>query len=282
MSVLNESAAKPGWWRQSGVQPQLLFGTALIALLLAMVIAPQLFSSQSPTAIDLAQALQPPSQAHWFGTDDVGRDIYTRVIYGARITLGVVAGSLLIAAFVGGWLGLLAGFYGRTVDMLSGRVIDVVLSFPPIILGVIITGILGPGLQNLVLALSLVYLPVFFRIARSGAISEANKTYVEAARALGMSRRRILARHIARNVLPLLLLQYMILFPLALQIEAALGFLGLGIQPPTPDWGAILEQSKDFVLFAPWMSLFPGLFILLSAFGVMLAGRGLQQRLGLD
>lgn len=282
MSVFNESAAKPGGWRQLGVQPQLLFGTALMVLLLAMVIAPQLFSSQSPTAIDLAQALQPPSQAHWFGTDDVGRDIYTRVIYGARITLGVVAGSLLIAALLGGWLGLLAGFYGRTVDMISGRVIDVVLSFPPIILGVIITGILGPGLQNLILALSLVYLPVFFRIARSGAISEANKTYVEAARALGVSRGRILARHIARNVLPLLLLQYMILFPLALQIEAALGFLGLGIQPPTPDWGAILEQSKDFVLFAPWMSLFPGLFILLSAFGVMLAGRGLQQRLGLD
>jgi peptide/nickel transport system permease protein len=141
---------------------------------------------------------------------------------------------------------------------------------------VVITGVLGPGLQNLVLALSIVYLPVFFRIARSGAVSEANRTYVEAARSVGVSEAAIVLRHVLPNVLPLVLLQYMILFPLALQIEAALGFLGLGIQPPTPDWGAILEQGKNYILFAPWMSIFPGLFILVTALGVILLGRGLQ------
>jgi peptide/nickel transport system permease protein len=141
---------------------------------------------------------------------------------------------------------------------------------------VVITGVLGPGLQNLVLALSIVYLPVFFRIARSGAVSEANRTYVEAARSIGVSESAIVLRHVLPNVLPLVLLQYMILFPLALQIEAALGFLGLGIQPPTPDWGAILEQGKNYILFAPWMSIFPGLFILVTALGVILLGRGLQ------
>jgi peptide/nickel transport system permease protein len=220
--------------------------------------------------------MQPPSAEHWFGTDETGRDIYARTLYGTRVTLSVVAGSLLISAALGGLLGLAAGFFGAWIDMVLARLVDVVLSFPPIILGVVITGVLGPGLQNLVLALSIVYLPVFFRIARSGAVSEANRTYVEAARSIGVSESAIVLRHVLPNVLPLVLLQYMILFPLALQIEAALGFLGLGIQPPTPDWGAILEQGKNYILFAPWMSIFPGLFILVTALGVILLGRGLQ------
>ncbi len=140
----------------------------------------------------------------------------------------------------------------------------------------VITGILGPGLRNLVLAMAIVYAPVFFRIARAGAIAEGARTYIEAARALGLSEWTILRRHVARNVWPLIFLQYMILFPLALQIEAALGFLGLGVQPPTPDWGSILAQAKDLLLAAPWMSIFPGAFILISAAAVILIGRSLQ------
>jgi ABC-type dipeptide/oligopeptide/nickel transport system permease subunit len=130
---------------------------------------------------------------------------------------------------------------------------------------------------NLVLALALVYVPVFFRIARSGALAEVGKTYVEAARALGAGPNRILLRHVLPNVLPLIFLQYTILFPLALQIEAALGFLGLGVPPPVPDWGASLEQAKNFVLAAPWMSIYPGLAVLVAALGIVLLGRGLQR-----
>ena len=148
--------------------------------------------------------------------------------------------------------------------MVLGRIVDVILSFPPVILGIMVTGILGPKTANLVFALATVYMPVFFRIARSGALSEAGQTYVEAARSIGLSEGAILFRHVLRNVLPLILVQYVILFPLVLQIEAALGFLGLGVQPPTPDWGAILQQSKDYILLAPWMSAFPGLAILLD------------------
>ena len=196
------------------------------------------------------------------------------------MTLSIVAGSMLISAVIGGFLGVVAGFTGKLTDMTFGRLIDVVLSFPPIILGVVISGVLGPSVTNLVIALSVVYIPTFFRIARSGAISESARTYVEAARSVGLRRRTILFRHILRNVMPLIMLQYMILFPLVLQIQAALGFLGLGVQPPTPDWGAILEEGKDYILFAPWISLFPGLFIMTSALAVTLLGRGIQKRMG--
>jgi peptide/nickel transport system permease protein len=260
-------------WRN----PELTIGVVLVAAILLVVAFPGLFATHSPVAIEVARALQPPSGTHWFGTDDVGRDVYARAIYGARVTLGTVAFSLLVSALVGGVFGLIGGFVGRLTDLVAGRVIDVMLSFPPIVLGVVITGVLGPGIPNLMLALSIVYVPVFFRIARSGAMTEAQLTYVEAARALGLSEPAILMRHIARNVLPLVLLQYTILFPLALQIEAALGFLGLGVQPPTPDWGAALNEGRNYLLVAPWMSIFPGLFILVSALSVILLGRGLQR-----
>lgn len=258
------------------ITPGLALGMILLAGFAVMVAVPGLVAPQSPIAIDPARALQPPSAAHLFGTDDVGRDVFARVIHGARVTLGLVAGSLLIAAVLGGGLGLAAGFAGGLADLVAGRLADMVLTFPPVIAGVVITGVLGPGAGNLILALSVVYLPTFFRIARSGAISEAARPYVEAARACGSTSAAILRRHILPNVLPLIVLQYVILFPLALQIEAALGFLGLGVSPPTPDWGAILEQGKNFILVAPWLSLWPGLFILLSAVAVGMIGRALQ------
>jgi peptide/nickel transport system permease protein len=217
--------------------------------------------------------------AHLFGTDDVGRDVFARVVHGARVTLSICAGALFISALVGGALGLVSGFVGGVADMVLGRIVDVVLSFPPVVLGIMVTGILGPKTTNLVFALATVYMPVFFRIARSGALAEAGQTYVEAARSIGLSEGTILCRHVLRNVLPLILVQYVILFPLVLQIEGALGFLGLGVQPPTPDWGAILQQSKDYILLAPWMSAFPGLAILWTALGLMLVGRSLQRRL---
>ncbi len=253
--------------------------TMLLLLLAVLVVAPEWVAPMSPLAVDPSKALQPPSAHHWFGTDDVGRDIFSRVVHGARITLGLVAGALFASALVGGLLGLVAGFLGGKFDLLAARGVDVILTFPPIIAGVVITGVLGPGARNLVLALAIVYLPMFFRIARSGALSEAGKTYVEASRALGFGQWSILFRQVMPNVLPLVLMQYVILFPLALQIEAALGFLGLGVAPPTPDWGSILEQGKNFILVAWWISLWPGLCLLLSAFAVMVAGRSIQNRL---
>lgn len=260
-------------------EPGLVIGLVLLALLLLVALFPGLFASQSPFDVFIDHAMLPPSWDNWFGTDDVGRDILARVVYGTRVTLSICAGSLLISAVVGGGLGLTSGFFGGWVDQALGRFVDVLLSFPPIILGVIITGVLGPEIGNLILALSIVYMPVFFRIARAGAMSEVGKTYVEAARSIGVRDSVVLRRHVTRNVMPLILTQYMILFPMILQIQAALGFLGLGVQPPTPDWGAILEQGKDYILYAPWISVFPGLAVLLAALALMLVGRALQKRM---
>lgn len=260
-------------------EPGLCLGLVLSAVLLLISLAPGIFAFQSPLVIDSAIALQPPSWDHWFGTDEVGRDMYARVIYGTRITLSIVAGSLFLSALLGGVFGLISGFFGGMIDQVLGRFIDVMLSFPPIILGIVITGILGPETINLLLALSIVYLPVFFRIARAGAMSEVQLPYVEAARSIGLRDRTILRRHVTRNVIPLMLTQYMILFPLILQIHAALGFLGLGVQPPTPDWGAILEQAKDYILIAPWLSVFPGVAVLVTSLSLILIGRSLQSRM---
>jgi peptide/nickel transport system permease protein len=280
---MNVSAVTPGRYRRflggARKEPDLALGVVLLAFIVLVLVAPGVFTSHSPYSVSVDKALEPPSRLHPFGTDDVGRDVLARVVYGARTTLTICAGALMAAALLGGALGLVSGFVGGRIDMLFSRLVDVVLSFPPIILGVMVTGILGPTSVNLVFALATVYMPIFFRIARAGAMAEAGLTYVEAARSIGLSEPAILLRHVIRNVMPLLLVQYMVLFPMVLQIQSALGFLGLGVQPPTPDWGAILQQSKDYILLAPWMSAFPGLAILVAALALMLVGRGLQRRL---
>lgn len=264
------------------ITPGLVLSLLLLAAFAVLIVAPGLVAVQSPYDVDPSRALLAPSATHLFGTDDVGRDVFARIIHGTRVTLGLVAGSLLLSALVGGGLGLVAGYAGGWFDLAASRLADMVLTFPPIIAGVVITGVLGQGAGNLVLALTVVYLPTFFRIARSGALAEAARTYVEAARALGFPEWNILLRQVMPNVLPLVVLQYVILFPLALQIQAALGFLGLGVAPPTPDWGATLEQGKNFILVAWWLSLWPGVFLLASAVAVTILGRALRDRLGGD
>jgi peptide/nickel transport system permease protein len=283
MSVSSTTTCKPGRLAQIAIrarrEPDLALGLVIAGLVLPVMLFPDLFTAHSPLAINVDKAMEAPSSLHLFGTDDVGRDVLARVVYGARITLSICASALIAAALIGGGFGVISGFVGGRIDMLLGRLIDVILSFPPIILGVMVTGILGPKTLNLVFALTAVYVPVFFRIARSCAMAETGLTYVEAARSIGLSEPWILYHHVLRNVLPLILVQFMVLFPLVLQIQSALGFLGLGVQPPTPEWGAILQQGKDYILLAPWMSAFPGAAILITALALMLVGRGLQRRM---
>ncbi len=279
MSVISDASRySPKILHRHLREPDLAIGLAITAFIVVVVLFPGLFSGQSPLAINVSRSLEPPSALNLFGTDDVGRDVLARIVHGARVTLLVCAGALAAAALIGGALGILSGFVGGRVDMLLGRLTDVVLSFPPIILGIMVTGILGPSTANLAMALTVVYVPSFYRIARSGALAEAGRPYVEAARSAGASEARILVHHVTRNVVPLVLMQCVVLFPLVLQIQAALGFLGLGVQPPTPDWGSILQQGKDYILIAPWMSAFPGLAILITSLALMLVSRALQRR----
>ena len=250
-------------------------GLLLCILFAAVSLAPGLFAGP-PDAVSIIERLQPPSAHYPFGTDETGRSVYARVVHGTGITLGMVGASLALAALLGGLLGALAGFNGRIPDLILSRVADAVLAFPPIILGVVLASTFGAGAAKLVLALAVVYGPVFFRVARAEALVQSGAAYVEAARALGHSEAAVLLRHVLRNVVPVVLLQCVILFPLALQIEAALGFLGLGVPPPTPDWGASLQESRNYLTSAPWLAVFPGLTLLLAAITASLLGRALQ------
>ncbi|MBP0445856.1 ABC transporter permease [Roseomonas sp. SSH11] len=252
-----------------------LLGGGLVVLFLAISIAPGLFAG-SPDAVAVTRRLEAPSAEFWFGTDETGRDVYARVVHGAGSTLGVVATAIALAGVLGGSLGALAGFAGRLPDLALSRSADALLAFPPIILGVVLASTLGTGAGNLILALAIIYAPVFFRVARAAALMETGRAYVEAARTLGHGEWAVLTRHVARNVAPSVVLQCVILFPLALQIQAALGFLGLGVPPPSPDWGASLQESRNYLTVAPWLAIFPGLALLLAAMATSLLGRALQ------
>lgn len=261
---------------------ELLLGTILTGLLVIVLAAPGLWTPYGPNEIDTTKALQAPSAAHLMGTDELGRDVATRVLWGTRVTLGMVALALGIPAVLGMILGLVAGYFRGPTDAVLSRGVDVLLSFPSMITAVIITGILGPGIRNGVIALALVYIPMFFRVARGATMAEANQTYVEAARALGVRSASTVFRHVARNIVTPIVIQFTILFPAAIQIAAALGYLGLGVQPPVPEWGAILNQGKNYLFNAPWISIFPGMAIVYSAVALSTLGRGLRTALDPD
>lgn len=263
--------------RAFGKNRELMIGALLTGFLISVLAVPGVWTPYGPNEIDTSKALQAPSAAHLFGTDELGRDVATRVLWGTRVTLGMVALALGIPAVLGMILGLLAGYFRGPTDAVLSRAVDVLLSFPSMITAVIITGILGPGIRNGIFALALVYLPMFFRVARGATMAEANQTYVEAARALGVRSISTVFRHVARNIVTYIVIQFTILFPAAIQIAAALGYLGLGVQPPTPEWGAILNQGKNYLFNAPWISIFPGLAIVFSAVALSTLGRGLSK-----
>jgi peptide/nickel transport system permease protein len=258
---------------------ELAIGVLLAAILLAVSLAPGLFAGP-PEAVEVTRRLESPSAQFWFGTDETGRDVYARVVHGAGTTLGIVGAAIAVAALLGGGLGAIAGYMGRVPDLALSRAADALLAFPPIILGVVLASTLGAGAGNLILALAIIYAPVFFRVARAAGLMESQRAYVEAARTLGHGEWAVLLRHVARNVAPVVVLQCVILFPLALQIQAALGFLGLGVPPPTADWGASLQESRNYLTVAPWLAIFPGLALLLAAVAASLLGRALQTRDG--
>jgi peptide/nickel transport system permease protein len=227
----------------------------------------------------MASALKAPSWTHPFGTDRFGRDVLSRTIYGSRIALVVAASSVAIALLVGGTLGLTGGYVGGGVDLAIGRVMDVLFSFPTLVLAIAVAAMLGPGLDNAVLAIAVVYAPFFGRVARGPVIVEREKDHVLAARGLGAGPFRIVFRHILPNVSAPLIVQASVSLAFAILIEASLSYLGLGTQPPAPSWGTMLNEGRTYLETAPWMSVFPGLAIMLAVLGFNLLGDGLRELL---
>ncbi|MBB4122594.1 ABC transporter permease [Martelella radicis] len=251
-----------------------LVGTVILGLLmLAVLFGP--FFLPSPLAIDMADKLQPPSFSHLLGTDNFGRDMLSRVLNGGRYTLAIGVFVVAIAFVVGVFFGLIAGFAGGVIDTIIMRVVDAILSFPALVLAIALAAAFGPSLENAMLAVAITLAPQFARVARAQALGVSSRLYVEAANALGLPRARILNRYILVNSIGPLLVQASLAFGSAILQTSALGFLGLGAQPPMPEWGADVSANLSFVRSSPWTALGPGFAILITVLSFNLIGDSL-------
>jgi len=255
-------------------------GACIVGLaVLAAVIGPWLVPFD-PSAQELALRLEGPSRLHWLGLDELGRDILARVMSGARISLFVGLVVVSVSASIGAVMGSLAGYYGGVVDEVISRIIDVLLAFPGLLLAIALVAVLGPSLTNVALALSLIGWVGYARVVRAQVLQAREFEYVAAARAIGAATPRVLIRHVLPAALPALMVQATLGMGGAILSEAALSFLGLGVQPPTPSWGAMLNYGRAHVLDAPHLTVFPGLAIALVVLGMNLLGDGLRDKLG--
>lgn len=254
-----------------------VFGASIIVAMVLLALFAGVVTPYDPTEMKISDALKPPSVAHPFGTDRFGRDVLSRTIYGSRIALGVALSSITIAFVVGTLLGLVGGYAGGWPDIAIGRILDVLFSFPTLILAIGIAAMLGPGLDNAALAIAVVYAPLFSRVARGPVIAERAREYVVAALGLGAGSLRVVFRHILPNVAAPLIVQISVSLAYAILTEAALSYLGLGTQPPAPSWGTMLNEGRTYLETAPWMSIFPGLAIMLAVLGFNLLGDGLRE-----
>lgn len=252
--------------------------TIIIFFILVALFAP-LFTNFTYQEQNLVNRLHPPSAEYWLGTDHLGRDIFTRLVYGARVSLMVGFFAVTGALVFGTLLGIIAGYFGRWVDMIISRIFDILLAFPSILLAIAIVAILGPSLENALLAIAIINIPIFGRLVRSRVISLREEEYIMAARAQGMKNGRIIFQHILPNSIAPIIVQSTLGFGTAILEAAALGFLGLGAQPPTPEWGQMLADSRDFIQLAPWTVIVPGVAIMLVVLGFNLIGDGLRDAL---
>ena len=266
------------WWRLLS-EPRSLLGVVLVVLVAFAALFGPALSSYGPDTPDFLATLAAPSAAHWLGTDDLGRDVLARILFGARISLLVGLGSVVAALLLGAPIGLLAGYAGGWTDGILMRCLDVLLAFPGILLALGITAALGASLPVTIAAIALVNLPILARIARGQALALRNLDYVTAERALGFGGATILRRTILPNALSPLLVQASVLLASSVITESYLSFLGLGVQPPTPSWGNMLHDAVGFLDQAVWLACFPGLAIFLTVLGFNLLGDGLRDRL---
>ena len=254
-------------------------GLIVIAIFIALALFAPVIAPYDPIATSWTLVRKPPSALHWFGTDDLGRDIFTRVIFGARASLMAGLISVCIALSVGVPVGMVAGYRGGFIDALISRMTDAMLACPSLILAIAFAAFLGPSLGNAMIAIGITATPIFVRLTRAQTMNVKVEDYVEAARAIGNPRWRIALFHILPNILPALLVQATLSIATAIIAEAALSFLGLGQQPPSPSWGSMLNAAQRFLTQAPWMAIWPGLAIFLTVLSFNLVGDGLRDAL---
>jgi peptide/nickel transport system permease protein len=254
------TARLPGRWRG----PTTWAGLITIGILAGVAVLGPILAPFDPTEQSLDRMLEPPGRAHLLGTDDLGRDLLSRVLYGARVSLGVGVLAVLLSLGVGVFLGLLAGYRGGWLDDVLMRVMDGLLAFPAIVLALAITAVLGPSLRNAMIAIGIVGIPGFARVVRGQVLSLRTQEFIEAARALGARDARVMLRHVGPGTVPPVVVHASLRLAFAVLTEAGLSFLGLGAQPPTPSWGSMLNTGREYLELAPWLSLVPGAAIFVT------------------
>ncbi|GAB7193666.1 ABC transporter permease [Kineococcus sp. NUM-3379] len=285
------TAERPRWRETLGLLARTrtaAFAAAVLLLIVVVALFDDALAPAGPNEVDVQARLQGPSAAHPFGTDDLGRDVLSRVILGAQVSLRVGLVAVGIALVAGTLVGTLAGFYGRWLDAVLMRLMDVLFAFPALLLAIAVIAVLGPGATNAMIAIGITYTPVFARVSRAAVLGVREQVYVRASRSLGASDARLLLRHVLPNAAPPIIVQTSVSLAFAVLAEAALSFAGLGIQPPAPSWGGMLADGRDFLEQAWWMAVFPGLAIFLLVLSFNLLGDGLrdvldpQQRTAMD
>jgi len=276
--VAGRRRAAARWLRALRRTPVALIGAVTIACIVLIALLAPVLAPVGPSA-QIATPLLQPGKTFIAGTDQLGRDELNRLIYGARVSLYVGVLAVAVALGIGGTTGVAAGFFGGWLDNVAMRVMDVLFSLPALVLAIAITAILGPSLTNVMLAIGIVYAPTFARIARGPTLAVVRLPYIEAARAIGASTPAIVLRHVVPNVSAPLLVQTTVSLSTAILTEAALSFLGLGTQPPTPSWGLMLSDARQYMLIDPWIAVLPGIAIAVTVLGFNLLGDGLRDLL---
>lgn len=251
-------------------------GLGLFALVGALALAAPWIAPHDPLDQNILKRLKGPSPEFWMGTDAYGRDIFSRILYGARISLMIGLVSITAALLIGTTIGLLAGYFGGRTDIIVMQIMDVLLAFPSLILGLIIVAMLGPSVSNLIIAIALTAIPPFARIARAPTIVVKEREFIEAGRALGYSHLRLMSGHILPNILPEVLVMGSLWMATAIRVEASLAFIGLGVSPPTATWGGMIREGFENILDNFWLAFFPSIAILIVVFALNLLGDGLR------
>ncbi len=264
------------FWYKLKQNKMTLVGIAILLLIILLAIVVPFLSPYDPNKINLANKFQSPSASHWFGTDEVGRDIFTRIFYGASLSLGLGILIIFIAALIGTIIGSISGYLGGIVDTIIMRFVDMILAFPSLILAMALAAVLGPNIQNAMLAIAIVKVPVYIRLARAETLGLKEKLFVKSAETFGINKARIIIKHIIPNAVSPVIIQATLDIGDTILLIATLGFLGLGAQPPTPEWGAMISVGWTYLLTYWWYPVFPGLFLFLAAGALNLIGDGIR------
>lgn len=274
-----KSQAKEIWNRMKKNKPAMVGLVIISIFVLVAIFADVLAGYDKAIGPNIAERLQPPSASHWFGTDEYGRDEFARIIHGARVSLSIGVITVSIAILVGGIIGAIAGYFGGKLDNIIMRLMDTIMAIPPILLTLAIVAALGTGLTNLLIAITIASFPIFARVIRSVVLPVVGQDFIEAARACGTSDRRIILRHILPNAIGPIIVQATMAVAGMIITAAALSFIGMGIQPPNPEWGSMLSSSREYMMTSPYLTFIPGIAIILASLSLNLLGDGLRDAL---